>query len=101
MKTNAERMSCVILKAAEMKRRKEKRKLNFCKTATAFLSVFLLYCINAFSIPYKSAAVEQHCGTILLIDGIGGYVLTAVLTFIAATIITVICIKIQNRRTGK
>ena len=32
-----------------------------------------------------------------LIDGIGGYVLTAVVTFIAATVITVICIKTKNR----
>lgn len=98
MKTNAERMRCIISKAAELKRRKEKRKLNFCQTATVVLSVLLLYCVNAFSVPYKSAAVEEYCGAILLIDGIGGYVLTAVITFIAATIITVICIKFKNRR---
>ena len=50
---------------------------------------------------YKSAAVAGYCGAILLIDGMGGYVLTAVVTFIIATVITVMCIKIKNRRDRK
>lgn len=36
-------------------------------------------------------------GAILLIGGIGGYVLTAIITFIVATALTVICIKRRNK----
>lgn len=97
LKSNAERMSMAFARAKKIKYRRETKKLNFCKAATAVLSVLLLCCAHAFPASYKSAAVAGYCGAILLIDGIGGYVLTAVVTFIAATVITVICIKTKNR----
>ena len=93
MRANAERMKCVILKAAVLKKQREKRNELFCKSACVILSCLLVYCIGALPEPYTSAAVAEYCGAILLVGGVGGYVLTAVLTFIVATIITVICIK--------
>ena len=75
------------------------KKLNFCKVATALLSVLLLCCTALFPTSYKSAAVAGYCGAILLIDGMCGYVLTAVVTFIIATVITVMCIKIKTGGT--
>ena len=101
MKSNAERMSLVFARAKRIKYRRETKKLNFCKAATVLLSVLLLCGAALFPASYKSAAVAGYCGAILLIDGVGGYVLTAVVTFIAATVITVICIKIKNRRNRK
>ena len=77
MKSNAERMNLVFARAKKIKHCREIKKLNFCKVATALLSV------------------------LLLIDGMCGYVLTAVVTFIIATVFTVICIKIKNRRDRK
>ena len=87
MKSNVERMNLVFARAKKIKYCRETKKLNFCKVA--------------FPTSYKSAAVAGYCGAILLIDGMGGYVLTAVVTFIIATVITVICIKIKNRRDRK
>ena len=101
MKSNAERMNLVFARAKKIKYCKKTKKLNFCKVATALLSVLLLCCTALFPTSYKSAAVAGYCGAILLIDGMGGYVLTAVVTFIIATVITVICIKIKNRRDRK
>ena len=98
MKSNAERMSLVFARAKKIKYCRETKKLNFCKAATALL---LLCCTALFPTSYKSAAVAGYCGAILLIDGMGGYVLTAVVTFIIATVITVMCIKIKNRRDRK
>ena len=100
MKSNAERMNLVFARAKKIKYCRETKKLNFCKVATALLSVLLLCCTALFPTSYKSAAVAGYCGAIL-IDGMGGYVLTAVVTFIIATVITVICIKIKNRRDRK
>ena len=94
-------MSLVFARAKKIKYRRETKKLNFCKAATAVLSVLLLCCAVVFPASYKSAAVADYCGAILLIDGMGGYVLTAVVTFIAATALTVTCIKIKNRRNRK
>ena len=99
MKSNAERMNLVFARAKKIKYCRETKKLNFCKAATALLSVLLLCCTALFPTSYKSAAVAGYCGAILLIDGMG--VLTAVVTFIIATVITVICIKIKNRRDRK
>ena len=101
MKSNAERMSMAFARAKKIKYRRETKKLNFCKAATAVLSVLLLCCVRFFPASYKSASVAGYCGAILLIDGMGGYVLTAVVTFVAATVITVICIKIKIRRKQK
>ena len=101
LKTNAERISLVFNRAEEIKYLRETKKLNFCKAATVVLSVLLMYCAGALPASYKSAAVAGYCGAILLIDGIGGYVLTAVVTFTAATVITVGCIKIKDRRNRK
>ena len=98
MKSNAERMNLVFARAKKIKYCRETKKLNFCKVATALLSVLLLCCTALFPTSYKSAAVA---GAILLIDGMCGYVLTAVVTFIIATVITVMCIKIKNRRDRK
>lgn len=101
LKSNAERMSLVFTRAKRIKHRRETKKLNFCKAAAALLSVLLLCCTALFPASYKSAAIAGYCGAILLIDGMGGYVLTAVVTFVAATVFTVICIKIKNRRNQK
>lgn len=101
MKDNAERMKCVRQIVAKRKQQKEKRKESFFKVTIVTLACLLLYCISSFPKMYQSAAVAEHCGTIILIGGIGGYVLTAILTFIAATIITVICIKKQNKSEGE
>ena len=96
MKSNTERMNLVFARAKKIKYCRETKKLNFCKVATA-----LLCCTALFPTSYKSAAVAGYCGAILLIDGMCGYVLTAVVTFIIATVITVMCIKIKNRRDRK
>lgn len=101
MKNNAERMKCVLSKAACLKKQRERHKESFCKAEVAVLSCLLLYCIGSFPNQYESAYVADFCGTVLLVGGVVGYVLTAVLTFVAATIITVVCIKIKNRRNQK
>jgi len=40
-------------------------------------------------------------GSTMLFDGVGGYVLVAVISFIAAVIITVICIRLQKKHREK
>lgn len=93
MYDNAERIRLVIEKSVELRRRREKRKIVALKYASVISACLLVYCISAFSENYESGTVTGHYGAILLVNGIGGYVLTAVLAFIAAAIITAVCMK--------
>ena len=72
---------------------KEKQTAYGFKGIKRVFGVHAFVCIGAFSGPYKSAEVTGHYGAIMLIDGMGGYVLTAVTAFAAATVITALCIK--------
>lgn len=101
MKDNAEKMKCVMLKVSALKKKREKRKEIFYKAASGVFLCLLICCISVFQLPYQSAGVAQYCGAIVLVGGIGGYVLTAVLTFVFASIITVVCIKTKNRGKTK
>lgn len=60
MKSNAERMNLVFARAKKIKYCRETKKLNFCKVATALLSVLLLCCTALFPTSYKSAAVAGY-----------------------------------------
>lgn len=102
MKSNAERMSLGFRTCEKDKILQETKKLNFCKAGNrpAFRSFAVLHRVIS-DLVQKCGGCPGYCGAILLIDGMGGYVLTAVVTFIIATVITVICIKIKNRRDRK
>ncbi len=101
LKSNAERMNLVFARAKKDKNIAGRQKAEFLQSGNrpAFRSFAVLHRIISDIV--QSAAVAGYCGAILLIDGMGGYVLTAVVTFIIATVITVICIKIKNRRDRK
>lgn len=93
MKNSAERTKLIMQRAEKLRLKRENRQLTALKVSSAFLACMLFVCIGAFSGPYKSAEVTGHYGAIMLIDGMGGYVLTAVTAFAAATVITALCIK--------
>ena len=101
MRDNHERIQCVLQRAAALQERDQKRRTrkneSFFITVSVMLSCLLVYCIGTFPAARQTAAVAGHCGAILLIGGIGGYVLTAIITFIVATALTVICIKRRNK----
>ena len=98
MRDNHERIQCVLQRAAALQERDQKRRTrkneSFFLTVSVMLSCLLVYCIGTFPAAHQTAAVAGHCGAILLI---GGYVLTAIITFIVATALTVICIKRRNK----
>lgn len=101
MTDNAERVKLVCQRAKKFKEKREQKKITVLKFTSAALTALTIFSISIFSDRYQSGTVTDHYGTILLADGMGGYVLTAVVTFIAATVITVLCIKIKNRRNQK
>ena len=64
------------------------------------LSVSLVEAIGAFTGSEHSAALSMY-GSILLHEDVGGYVLVGVISFIAAVVITVLCIRYRERNKKK
>lgn len=93
MRDNSERIRHVIKRADMLKKQREYRTIAGLKAACAVFACLLVCSIGIFSEHYTSATVTGNYGAILLVDGMGGYVLTAVAAFAAATVITVICMK--------
>lgn len=64
MKSNAERMNLVFARAKKIKYCRETKKLNFCKVATALLSVLLLCCTALFpTVLHRIISdIVQKCG---------------------------------------
>ena len=92
------RINKVLKRAGQLSRQREKRKITAYKLTSITLAVLLVYCISKFPVIYKTATVSDSCGSILLIDEMGGYVLTAVAAFITAVILTLVCQKFKNNK---
>ena len=90
------RINKVLKRAGQLSRQKEKIKITTYKLTSTTLAVLLVYCISRLPAVYKTATVSESCGSILLIDGMGGYVLTAVAAFVTAVILTLVCQKLKN-----
>jgi len=69
--------------------------VSFCIFA---LLVGLIYMVDG---QMHSIADADFTGNSLLSADVGGYVLVAVISFIVAVAITIICIKINEKRKGK
>lgn len=90
---NSERIRNVMERAECIRRRNDDKIISRLKFASVTCACMLICCICAFPEHYASGTVSKHCASIMLIDGVGGYVLTAILAFAAATVITAVCIK--------
>ena len=75
------------------------RRMAGLSALSAVLCVTLAVCFGYFgrSAPPGVSALTVY-GTILLGGGAGGYVLAAVLAFMAGVIVTVVCIRAQKKR---
>lgn len=100
MYDTAERVRLVQLRALEIRRKRESRQI----TGLGFLSSLLIFAIfgatNTLSGGLHGGTVSGLSGTMLLYENAGGYVLAAVLSFAAAVVITVLCIK-HRENAGK
>lgn len=93
LNSSSERMILIQQRVAQYQHAKNQHRAALLQWISGGLFCLLIFCIHVFSIPYRSGAVSGAYGAILLIDGMGGYVLTAVVTFLIATVITVVCMK--------
>lgn len=97
MTDNKTRVERVNKKAGQLSRKRRKRKILTYELTSAALALSLIYCIGKFPHTYKSGTISDSCGSILLTDGISGYVLTAVAAFTAAVVLTLVCQKFKHK----
>ena len=97
MRTIQERIEILHHRAAEIRKQKEKRKLTAAGCVSACLFVILAAFLAQTNGLAECVTENRFAGASMLSAGTGGYVLVAVLSFAAAVVITVICMKWKKR----
>ena len=93
MKTAEERIRMLHERAGELKRQKDRSAVRLFGATSAFLSVCLVVFITRLTGIAHNMGRSGFAAASLLSENAGAYVLVAVLSFAAAVIITVWCIK--------
>ena len=91
MRTQEERRMLLHQRADQLRRRRVKKAVTVFSTMSALLLVVLTSMIaswNSLTVPEG-----QYTGSSLLGDSAGGYVLAAVLAFVAGVVLTVVLIR--------
>ena len=98
MRTDMERIALLHERARELRRQKDKRMLVLTGTASLCLLALLLAGMA------KTVHISEHyaeggfSGASMFGDGAGGYVLVAVIAFVAAVAVTLVCMHLRNSR---
>ncbi len=90
MRTNEEIVRAVRARAMEKTRRREKARLAFTGGSGAVLAGLLMLMISSFGGLQHEVRATGFAGASLLSDSAGGYVLAAVLAFMAGVIVMVV-----------
>lgn len=96
MHDTAERVRQVQLRVVELRRKRENRLLGGFSSLCAVLVFSLIGTIGAMIGGEHNSLVPGLYGSMLLYEDAGGYILTAVISFAAAVVITVLCIRHRN-----
>ena len=101
MHNTAERVNRVQLRAKELHKTSVKRQIAGLGLLSGILVFFLFGAVYALTGELKGGILPSLCGAMLLYENAGGYVLAAVLSFAAAVVITVFCIRHRQKVTKK
>ncbi len=93
MRTHEERKILLHRRAMELERDHTRAELRGSALASLMLVFSLIFAIGWFGGTDHALSSMSFAGTSLLGESAGGYVLTAVISFAAAVVITVLCIK--------
>ncbi len=90
MRTDTER---IALLHARAQRLEDQKMMRIWGSVSVFLFAILVATIVQIDVPFQSITSGGFAGSSLLGESAGGYVLVAVISFIAAVCITVYCIQ--------
>ncbi len=93
-----ERLERVHQRAARMQHARDRRGLVLSAAASVFLLVCLLASAAGISRTPRGIGEAEYTASALLFESAGGYVLVGVVAFMAAVIITVLCLRYSAKR---
>lgn len=82
-------------------RRKREKQLVFMLSSVCLATTAGLVLTAGALVSGRQASVPGLYGSTLLSEEAGGYVLTALVSFMAAVVITALCIRYRNRKNSK
>lgn len=88
------RTELVLSRASAIRKKAERRKTAFLSAVSTLSALAVVFLIGS----AQNGLVPGAAGSILLIDGAGGYVLTAVSAFIISACITAALIKKKHKK---
>ena len=97
MRTPEERIRALHARMEELTRARERRKTGFLGAGSVLLALCLVLVISASGMPHLGGTATMYGGATLLYENAGGYVLVAVLAFMAGAIITAVLLKQRFR----
>ena len=97
MRTDAERIEQLHLRAAELRRQRNRKQLTVFGSASIFLTAVLLAVVHQMLGLSVSITGDPYTGSSLLSESAGGYVLAAVIAFIVGVVITAVIFRYRNR----
>ncbi len=97
MKTNEQRIAVLHQRAGQLRRRQEKAILSGLASLSLLISVLLIRLAVVSAGHFGGITGDTFAGASLLDENIGGYVLAAVLAFMAGVSITVAVVRYRNR----
>ena len=89
MRTPEERVLALHARMDALLRARERRKTSFLGAGSALLALCLLLVIGAAGAVHPGGTAGLYSGAVMLFENAGGYVLVAVLAFMAGVVITV------------
>lgn len=98
MRSTEERMQCIRERASDMRKEEKKRSVLGLGSASLALLVFLVESVRLAGQSLQSDIDIHLSGSSLLSSEAGGYVLVAAVSFSAAVLITVICMRWQRKK---
>lgn len=97
MYDTAERIRLVKQRAGELRQKREKRSLRALAALCLILSLVLVQVFVSVIKNQRGVSVQGTFGATLLFEDAGAYVLVGVLSFTAAVIITILCLRHRHR----
>ena len=101
MRNADERITKMHARAAELRRHADRTRARIFGSISAALAVCLVFAVHQIQSAGHGIIDWQGAGSSLLSDSAGGYVLVAVLTFVAGVVITALIYKYRNRDADK
>ena len=97
MRSTEERLTRMHERAAAIKRQEDRSRLQILGSLSAGLMICLVIAVQQLQSMHHGILSGQSTGSSLLDDSAGGYVLAAVIAFIAGVAITAVIYKYRNK----